>query len=58
MIENQKSARNHEQGLGQCDLIAVRRRNFRFKKVYRFISKETHGSAGERWQAEQSDANS
>ena len=47
MVEDEKAACNHEDGLGQLQFVALCRRNFRFEEMDRFVAEETNCAAAE-----------
>src|SRR5262245_30346773 len=47
MIEDEKTACNHEDHLGQLQFIALRWRNLRLEEVNGFVAEKTDGAAAE-----------
>src|SRR6266576_1474603 len=50
MIENEEAACDHEKHLRQMEIIMVRDRNFRLKKMDRFVAEKADSATSESWQ--------
>ena len=49
MVENEEAACNHEEHLGQMQIVTLRDRNFRFEETDRFVAEKSDSAAGELW---------
>src|SRR6266404_288888 len=49
MVENEQAPGNHEEHLGQMQIVTLRDRNFRFEEIDRFVAEKSDSAAGEPW---------
>src|SRR5712691_9786289 len=49
MVENEQAARDHEEHLGQIQIVTLRDGNFRFEETDRFVAEKSDSAAGEPW---------
>ena len=45
MIENEEAGWDHEEHLGQLEIVSVRDWDFRFEKLDRFVTEKTNSAA-------------
>ena len=48
MIEDEKTARDHEEHLGQVQIVALRHWNFGFEEMDRFVAEKSNRAAANR----------